>query len=237
MADRDEYKKKTPPAGVQVQVAPETSWDDVTGQHDDPNERARLRSQRVHNSGVDIEIAHLSARLDAGVEHRAERFDRIDHALDRIDQRLNNYSERVIRAEHGGQAAWEAVKNLGPQLQQVVAISGDIKRIADSVDRLATRADGHDTRLRAIETEQELASQKFDLHDKRDQEMQLTLDRVDTRVGQLEVARAVDDITNKHKLVARVRPWWFSAKGVAAVVAAIAAAATGIIAASSGGCG
>jgi len=240
MSNRDQYKPKTPPMGVRAQLAqpPEDDWDDITGQHHDPAERARLRAERASRVGDGERIAHLDARVDAIADQRKERFDRIDRGLENIGKQINTYSERVATAEANGKHTHDAIVALGPKLELILGLSADVKRTADSMQQMVARADVLDRRMSTVETEQRLAATKFEEHDKRDQKMETTLGRIETRVGALETARAVEDGTSKIKrLVARQRPWWFTAKGMTAVLAGIAATTTAIIAALLKGCG
>jgi chromosome segregation ATPase len=167
-----------------------------------------------------------------------DRLGRLDRTLEKLDERFDRYAERVVRAEHAGDAAWDAVKDLGPQLMQVVAIGGDVKRMAESMDRVSARFDVLDRRLSGVETEQQLAAQKFEAHDQRDQKMEQALGRVEIRVGAVEHQLAIADNTAKvvkHRDGAIVRLWLPVTKGIGAVLVAIAAA-IGVVYAAGGGC-
>lgn len=226
MSDRDRYRKKTPPAGVQAQLAVDPAdWDDVTGQTNDPDERARRRGKR----DTPDRLAHIEARLDNIAEQRRERFDRIDAGLERIGTRIDGYNERVITAENTSQIAWDALVALGPKLEHVAAIGGDVKRLADGMDHMIARADVIERRVSAVEVEQRLAAQKFQAHDERDQKMENTLGLVANRVGVLEVARAIDDNTARVKKLIAIPRWyrtpWIRKLGlaIAGLIAALTA--------------
>lgn len=233
--DDSRDRRKTPTSGVRV-TAEGQDWDDITGQYEG-EELAHMREQREPR----IRLAHLEAKMDAIQEQRVERFDRLDHTLERIDGRLSGYAERVIRAEHGSQSAWDAVVKIGPQLQQVVQIGGDVARMATSFEKLSTQFDAQDKRLSAIEKAQGEAAIRFEEHDKRDQAIAGQVDTIRADIDVLKRQRAtVDaaaDATAKvAKLVARRRAWWLSAKGVGTVLTALAAAIVTVIVAAQKGC-
>jgi chromosome segregation ATPase len=191
---------------------------------------------------LERELADLRAQHNQLVEatwtvrHLPEQVAKMDRTVDKIDGRLDGFAERVVRAEDKGDAAWDTAKSTMPKLDQILTQLSEVKRLADGVEKLGARGEAHDKRLSSIETEQQLAAQRFDAHDKRDQLIEATVDRIESRVGALETDKAIGDATAKQrKLIARVRPWWWSAKGVAAVLGAMATAAAAIIAAAYGG--
>lgn len=201
---------------------------------------ARSRTPTPDELQLEAKVNEL-ARAVAQVwdaRHTKERFDRIEHGVDRLHERLDGYAERVVRAEEKGEGAWEAVKDLGPQLTSIQREISSTTRLADGVEQLIERMDGHSSRLGAIEKAQESAAIRFEEHDKRDQQIAASVSSIDRRVGALETAKAVADETGKvRKLVARQRSWWLSAKGVSTVVGAVAAATAVVIAAVyAGGC-
>lgn len=233
--DRD--RRRSDSAGVVVSVIP----------HEPTPPPTKLPAlPAVGRTPTPDEVRRLEAKVNELVEavgevwdarHVMRQLDRMVHVTDKLDDRLDKYAERVVHAEAIATSAWDAAKATMPKLDAILQQLGETKRLAAGVEKLADKLESNDTRLAAIETEQRLAADRFDLHDKRDQEMQQTLGRVENRVAALETARALDDNTAKvKKQVARLRPWWFSAKGVGAVVAAVAAAVATIVAATNGGC-
>lgn len=219
--------------------------DDFTGQYErgeiDAEELKRRRSRRP----TPDRVTRLEEQRDADTADVRElkvtirdRFDRLDRHFERLDGRMDRHAERTTRAELLADDAQDAAKSLAPRLDTILTQLGDVKRLADGVERISARFEVHDKRLGAVETEQQLAKARFEDHDKRDKGIEATVHRIEKRVGELETANTVEDATAKvKKQVAKLRPWWLSGKGMATVIAAIAAAvATIYAAASAGGC-
>lgn len=154
--------------------------------------------------------------------------------LDRLESKIDAYTQSVARTEATAAGAWDAVKQLMPKLDVLVQQSARSEQMAACVLSMDAKMDAFAERFATIDTAQAVAAERFEAHDKRDQEIEKAVGRIDQRVAALEQRAVVGDATAKVKRQAAARSWWFSAKGVSTVVAAVAAAVAAIL--YGGGC-
>ena len=154
--------------------------------------------------------------------------------LDRLEGKIDAYTQSVARTEATAAGAWDAVKQLMPKLDVLVQQSARSEQMAVCVLAMDAKLDEFTTRFATIDTAQAVAAERFEAHDARDREIEKAVGRIDQRVAVLEQRAVVGDATAKVKRQAAARSWWFSAKGVSTVVAAVAAAVAAIL--YGGGC-
>lgn len=191
MADDDRDRRRSPSAGAPVAAIlddvtpPPTVIPPVPGRTPTP--------QRIEREVAEMRAAH-NALTSAVWETRnlPRQLDKLDRTLERMDERLDGYAERVVRAEDAGNSAWDAVKELGPKLDSIQRNLGETSRLADGVEKLIERMDEGDRRLVAIEKAQDVAAVRFEEHDKRDREMSAELGLVRADVAELKQHRAGD---------------------------------------------
>lgn len=228
--DHDRHARRTPAGGV--------STDFVSEEPTPPPIDAPPAPRTATVDRIDIEMRELRQRHNElaeatwSVRHLPETIAKVDRTVEKIDGRLDGLAERVVRAEDKGEAAWNHSKEIMPKLDIILGKLGDVGRLAEGVDKANASIEAQNERLTAVETEQQLAAQRFEAHDQRDKEIEATVGRIERDVAALQTARAIEDQTARiQKRIAKARSWWFSAKGVSTVIAAIAAAAVAITAA------
>lgn len=223
--DHDRHARRTPAGGV-------PSVDFQTEEPTPPPIDTPPAARTATVDRIDIEIRELRQRHNDlaeatwSVRHLPETIAKMDRTVENIDKRLDGFAERVVRAEDEGRAAWDHSKQLMPKLDTILTQLGEVKRLADGVEKTGSAVEAQNARLTAVETEQKLAAQRFEEHDKRDKEIEASVGEIKRDVAALKTARAVEGETAKAKrlIAASTRPWWRSPKGMTTVIAGVAAA-------------
>ncbi len=244
-ANEDRDRRQTPTSGVPIAVTVEEPTPP-------PQPMPVLSRVTTHDQKFTV-IEQQLARVTEGLgdvweaRHTKQRFDKIDHTLEKLDDRLDKYAERVVTAEHAGSAAWSAVKDLGPKLDAIHKGLGETSRLADGVERIVARMDEHSNRLGSIEGEQKLAAERAKVHDDRVSQVASMTEENAAKIAQTAAEivalkqthalatnteavtkKVTSEVTARTKRAAARRAWWFSAKGISTVFGSIVALVTGI---------
>ena len=224
--DHDRHARRTPAGGVAVDFITEEPTPPPIDAPPPPPPGRTPTPDRIDAELRELRKSHNQlAEATWSVRHLPGQVDKMDRTLEKIDERLDRFAERVVRAEDEGHNAWDAAKQTMPKLDAILTQLGEVKRLADGVERTSASIEAQNKRLTAVETEQQLAAQRFEAHDQRDKEIEATVGRIEKDVAALKTAREVDGETAKvKKQVASLRPWWRSPKGMTTVIAGVAAA-------------
>lgn len=231
LTDRD--RRRTPSSGIPVAVTRE----DPTPP---PQQMPALPRTVTGDNKLDVRLDTIEQQTRELTDAMADVWGArdVDKRLDRMRDDLAQNTRSTVRMEAVlGELVVPTIKETMAKLDTCMHHLAASSHLAATVATIVEKLDGHGGRFGSIEQAQATAAVRFDEHDKRDQEMAAAVNLIRADVDELKQARAVDDNTNKvTKMVAKQRSWWFSAKGVSTVIAAVVAGVVAIIAATQGGC-
>lgn len=131
----------------------------------------------------------------------------VDQRISRLETELKDNTRSTVRMEAVlGELVVPTIKEQMAKLDTCLHHIAASTHLAASVVVLGNKIDGHGARFDGIEKEQAIAAERFDAHDKRDEEIHEVAKDAVRRIVLVEKRLSIADTTAKIRKA--ILPWW-----------------------------